>query len=80
LFQALFHPSRDRSAHGKQNQFYSPCSRPGRTGASDRVANENAARDTDRANTHIPCGGMPMLALDMYEHAYHIDFGANAKA
>jgi Fe-Mn family superoxide dismutase len=21
-----------------------------------------------------------MLALDMYEHAYHIDFGANAKA
>ncbi len=25
-------------------------------------------------------GGIPLLALDMYEHAYHIDFGANVKA
>jgi Fe-Mn family superoxide dismutase len=25
-------------------------------------------------------GGVPILALDMYEHAYHIDFGANVKA
>ncbi len=25
-------------------------------------------------------GGIPILALDMYEHAYHIDFGANASA
>jgi Fe-Mn family superoxide dismutase len=25
-------------------------------------------------------GGIPILAMDMYEHAYHIDFGANAKA
>lgn len=25
-------------------------------------------------------GGVPVLALDMYEHAYHIDFGANARA
>jgi len=25
-------------------------------------------------------GGIPILALDMYEHAYHIDFGANVKA
>ena len=24
--------------------------------------------------------GVPVLALDMYEHAYHIDFGANARA
>jgi Fe-Mn family superoxide dismutase len=24
--------------------------------------------------------GIPILALDMYEHAYHIDFGANAAA
>ena len=24
--------------------------------------------------------GIPVLALDMYDHAYHIDFGANAKA
>lgn len=25
-------------------------------------------------------GGIPVLALDMYEHAYHLDFGANAEA
>lgn len=25
-------------------------------------------------------GAIPILALDMYEHAYHMDFGANAKA
>src|SRR6266850_2090506 len=25
-------------------------------------------------------GGVPILALDMYENAYHMDFGANAKA
>src|SRR5499425_3106851 len=25
-------------------------------------------------------GGIPILALDMYEHAFHIDFGANATA
>jgi superoxide dismutase, Fe-Mn family len=25
-------------------------------------------------------GGVPVLALDMYEHAYHLDFGANATA
>jgi Fe-Mn family superoxide dismutase len=23
-------------------------------------------------------GGRPILALDMYEHAYHIDYGAKA--
>jgi Fe-Mn family superoxide dismutase len=25
-------------------------------------------------------GGVPILAIDMYEHAYHIDFGANSGA
>jgi Fe-Mn family superoxide dismutase len=25
-------------------------------------------------------GGIPVLALDMYEHAYHLDFGANTAA
>ena len=29
-------------------------------------------------HTHALAGGTPLLALDMYEHAYHIDFGANA--
>jgi Fe-Mn family superoxide dismutase len=29
---------------------------------------------------HSIAGGLPILALDMCEHAYHIDFGANASA
>lgn len=34
------------------------------------------------ASDHTQCvaGAVPILALDMYEHAYHIDFGANAAA
>ena len=31
-------------------------------------------------HTQAVAGSIPILALDMYEHAYHIDFGANAKA
>src|ERR1700730_466955 len=31
-------------------------------------------------HTHGLPGGTPILALDMYEHAYHIDFGAKAAA
>jgi Fe-Mn family superoxide dismutase len=31
-------------------------------------------------HTQTLAGGVPLLALDMYEHAYHIDFGANAAA
>jgi Fe-Mn family superoxide dismutase len=31
-------------------------------------------------HTHALAGGVPILALDMYEHAYHMDFGANAGA
>jgi len=31
-------------------------------------------------HTHLLAGATPLLALDMYEHAYHIDFGADAKA
>lgn len=27
-------------------------------------------------HTHTLAGGVPILALDMYEHAYHLDFGA----
>jgi superoxide dismutase, Fe-Mn family len=29
-------------------------------------------------HTHSVAGATPMLALDMYEHAYHIDYGAAA--
>jgi Fe-Mn family superoxide dismutase len=31
-------------------------------------------------HTHALAGGIPILALDMYEHAYHLDFGAAAAA
>jgi superoxide dismutase, Fe-Mn family len=31
-------------------------------------------------HTHALAGGVPILALDMYEHAYHLDFGAAAGA
>ena len=40
-----------------------------------RLVNQYAADHT----MAIP-GGVPIIALDMYEHAYHIDFGANVKA
>jgi len=29
-------------------------------------------------HAHALAGGLPILALDMYEHAYHLDFGAAA--
>ncbi|MEO8145458.1 MAG: Fe-Mn family superoxide dismutase [Betaproteobacteria bacterium] len=31
-------------------------------------------------HTHLLAGAAPILALDMYEHSYHMDYGANAKA
>jgi Fe-Mn family superoxide dismutase len=31
-------------------------------------------------HTHLLAGATPLLVLDMYEHAYHMDFGADAKA
>ena len=31
-------------------------------------------------HTHLLGGATPVLALDMYEHAYHMDFGAKAAA
>ncbi len=40
-----------------------------------RLINQYAAD-----HSQAVAGGIPVLALDMYEHAYHIDFGANAKA
>ena len=40
-----------------------------------RLINQCAADHSQSA-----AGGVPILALDMYEHAYHLDFGANAEA
>ena len=40
-----------------------------------RLINQSATDHTQ----HIS-GGIPILAIDMYEHAYHLDFGANATA
>jgi superoxide dismutase, Fe-Mn family len=40
-----------------------------------RLVNQYASE-----HTQAVAGGIPILALDMYEHAFHIDFGANAKA
>ena len=40
-----------------------------------RLINQYAAE-----HSQAVASGVPILALDMYEHAYHIDFGANAKA
>ena len=40
-----------------------------------RLLNQYAAEHSQSS-----AGGIPILALDMYEHAYHIDFGANATA
>ena len=40
-----------------------------------RLINQYAAE-----HSQAVAGGIPILALDMYEHAYHMDFGANARA
>lgn len=40
-----------------------------------RLVNQYAAE-----HSQAVAGGIPILALDMYEHAYHMEFGANARA
>jgi Fe-Mn family superoxide dismutase len=40
-----------------------------------RLLNQYAAEHSQSV-----AGSIPILALDMYEHAYHMDFGANARA
>src|SRR5262249_54315841 len=39
-----------------------------------RLVNQYASE-----HSQAVAGGIPVLALDMYEHAYHIDFGADAR-
>jgi Fe-Mn family superoxide dismutase len=45
---------------------------------SERLARLVNLSATDDA--HALAGARPILALDMYEHAYHLDFGASAAA
>ena len=40
-----------------------------------RLINQHAAEHSQSI-----ASGVPILALDMYEHAYHMDYGANARA
>jgi len=53
-------------------------------GGSGWVILTYTARDNRLVNawaqdhTTTIAGGVPLLALDMYEHSYHIDFGAKA--
>lgn len=52
-------------------------------GGSGWVVLTRSPRDGTLSNvwaadhTHGLAGGTPVLALDMYEHSYHLDFGAN---
>ena len=58
----------------------------GEGGGSGWVLLTRSPRDGTLSNvwaadhTHGLAGGTPVLALDMYEHSYHIDFGANVGA
>jgi superoxide dismutase len=49
-----------------------------RLGAADLVAALVNQWAMDHSTTLA--GGHPILALDMYEHSYHIDYGAQAAA
>ena len=53
-----------------------------RLGAARPTSRATAGSSTSTRAEHIQAiaSGIPILALDMYEHAYHMDFGANAKA
>ena len=47
--------------------------------AADLVAARPQARQSVGHGPHDElAGGCPILALDMYEHSYHIDYGAKA--
>jgi len=55
-------------------------------GGSGRVLLTWSPRDSKLINqwamdhTTTLAGGCPILALDMYEHSYHMDYGARAAA
>ena len=70
------------SLHQWQLQFGAMARAQG--GGSGWVILTYSARDNQLVNawaqdhTTTVAGGVPLLVLDMYEHSYHIDFGAKA--
>jgi Fe-Mn family superoxide dismutase len=44
------------------------------------VGRQPAQGQGDRSLLGNLAGAVPLLALDMYEHSYHMDFGARAGA
>jgi Fe-Mn family superoxide dismutase len=46
----------------------------------DALASAIAINQIASEHDQSIAGGVPILALDMYEHAYHLEFGANASA
>jgi superoxide dismutase, Fe-Mn family len=73
---------------GSQNRWHAEFTGMGKAlgGGSGWVLLTWSARDRRLVNqwaadhTMTLAGSTPLLALDMYEHAYHIDYGANAGA
>jgi len=69
-----------------RDEFVSLATGLAKTGSSGWVILTFVPRDGRLINQlamddgQMICGGIPILALDLYEHAYHIDFGANASA
>ena len=51
-----------------------------RVGAPDVFATRPPALEPDRIRPLADVDASPVLALDMYEHAYHLDFRANTTA
>jgi len=49
-----------------------------RSGRRNTLGRRSASHAADHSEN--VAGGVPILAQDMYEHAYHIDFGARAAA
>jgi Fe-Mn family superoxide dismutase len=71
---------------GSYERWHSEFSAMGKAlgGGSGWVLLSWSSRDRKLANQwaadhcHTLAGGTPILALDMYEHSYHMDFGAKA--
>ena len=72
-----------RSTAGARSSCRSPSALAGGSGwvlltyvpRDRRLINQSASDHSQNI-----AGGIPILAIDMYEHAYHIDFGSNATA